>query len=71
MIIKAARYKDDFKPIDPLCGCYTCTHFSRAYIRHLITMNEILNAAYHNSQFMVLSGTNATGKKGYSGKQME
>jgi len=42
MIIKAARYKDDFKPIDPLCGCYTCTHFSRAYIRHLITMNEIL-----------------------------
>ncbi len=42
MIIKAARYKDDFGPIDPLCGCYTCQHFSRAYIRHLITMNEIL-----------------------------
>ncbi len=42
MIIKAARYKDDFSPIDPLCQCYTCRHFSRAYIRHLITMNEIL-----------------------------
>jgi len=42
MIIKAARYKEDFKPIDPLCNCYTCRHFSRAYIRHLITMNEIL-----------------------------
>jgi queuine tRNA-ribosyltransferase len=42
MIIKAARYKDDLGPIDPLCGCYTCRHFSRAYIRHLITMNEIL-----------------------------
>jgi queuine tRNA-ribosyltransferase len=42
MIIKAARYKDDFSPIDPECGCYTCRHFSRAYIRHLITMNEIL-----------------------------
>jgi queuine tRNA-ribosyltransferase len=42
MIIKAARYKEDFRPIDPLCGCYTCTHFTRAYIRHLITMNEIL-----------------------------
>ncbi len=42
MIIKAARYKEDFSPIDPLCGCYTCRHFSRAYIRHLITMNEIL-----------------------------
>lgn len=42
MIIKAARYKDDFSPIDPQCNCYTCRHFSRAYIRHLITMNEIL-----------------------------
>jgi len=42
MIIKAARYKDDFKPIDSQCGCYTCKHFTRAYIRHLITMNEIL-----------------------------
>jgi queuine tRNA-ribosyltransferase len=42
MIIKAARYKDDFSPIDPLCDCYTCRHFTRAYIRHLITMNEIL-----------------------------
>lgn len=42
MIIKAARYKDDFSPIDPMCNCYTCRHFSRAYIRHLITMNEIL-----------------------------
>jgi len=42
MIIKAARYRDDLGPIDPLCGCYTCRHFSRAYIRHLITMNEIL-----------------------------
>ncbi len=42
MIIKAARYKEDFSPIDPLCDCYTCRHFSRAYIRHLISMNEIL-----------------------------
>lgn len=42
MIIKAARYKEDFRPIDPQCNCYTCKHFSRAYIRHLITMNEIL-----------------------------
>ncbi|MBM4399226.1 MAG: tRNA guanosine(34) transglycosylase Tgt [Candidatus Cloacimonetes bacterium] len=42
MIIKAARYKEDFSPIDQQCNCYTCRHFSRAYIRHLITMNEIL-----------------------------
>jgi len=42
MIIKAARYKEDLRPIDDKCNCYTCQHFSRAYIRHLITMNEIL-----------------------------
>ncbi len=42
MIIKAARYEDDFGPIDPQCGCYACRHFSRAYIRHLIRMKEIL-----------------------------
>ena len=42
MIIKAARYKEDFRPIDPQCTCYACTHFTRAYIRHLIGMNEIL-----------------------------
>ena len=54
MIIKAARYKDDFSPIDPLCGCYTCRHFSRAYIRHLISMNEILGmrlATIHSLYF--------------------
>lgn len=54
MIIKAARYKEDLGPIDPECRCYTCTHFSRAYIRHLITMNEILGmrlATIHSLYF--------------------
>lgn len=54
MIIKAARYKEDFGPIDPQCTCYACTHFSRAYIRHLITMNEILGmrlATIHSLHF--------------------
>jgi queuine tRNA-ribosyltransferase len=54
MIIKAARYKEDFRPIDPECSCYACTHFSRAYIRHLITMNEILGmrlATIHSLHF--------------------
>ena len=42
MIIKAARYKNDFRPIDDNCRCYACQNFSRAYIRHLIQMKEIL-----------------------------
>src|ERR1700691_4040831 len=43
--IKQARYRDDAGPLDPRCGCYTCTSFSRAYLRHLFQAGEILYAA--------------------------
>jgi queuine tRNA-ribosyltransferase len=43
--IKQARYKDDARPLDPQCGCYTCSCFSRAYLRHLFQAKEILYAA--------------------------
>jgi queuine tRNA-ribosyltransferase len=43
--IKQARYKDDARPLDPHCGCYTCSGFSRAYLRHLYQAGEILYAA--------------------------
>lgn len=42
LIIKSARYKEDFSPIDPNCSCYTCRNFSRAYLRHLFSVNEVL-----------------------------
>ncbi len=42
LIIKAARYKEDFSPLDSECDCYTCRNFSRAYIRHLFSVNEFL-----------------------------
>ncbi len=42
--VKAAVYKDDLRPIEEGCKCYACTHFSRAYIRHLLNVNEILGA---------------------------
>ena len=54
MIIKAARYKEDFRPIDENCTCYACQNFSRAYIRHLISMEEILGqrlATIHSLHF--------------------
>lgn len=40
--IKAGRYSADFGPIDDKCGCYACSKFSRAYIRHLLNVGEIL-----------------------------
>ncbi len=40
--IKGARYKADFTPIAIDCGCYACRNFTRAYIRHLLNVGEIL-----------------------------
>lgn len=42
LIIKNARYAQDSRPIDPQCRCYTCQHYSRAYLRHLFVAEEIL-----------------------------
>jgi queuine tRNA-ribosyltransferase len=44
LIIKHARYKDDPRPIDEYCSCYTCRNYSRAYLRHLFQAGEMLYA---------------------------
>ena len=51
LIIKHARYKEDARPIDESCSCFTCAHYSRAYLRHLFMAGEILYstlATLHN-----------------------
>lgn len=56
MVVKNAQYKDDFKPIEGECSCYTCQHYSRAYIRHLINAGEMLGAeliSIHNLHFLL------------------
>ncbi|MFC1716148.1 tRNA guanosine(34) transglycosylase Tgt [Candidatus Poribacteria bacterium] len=45
--IKNAKHKRDFSPLDPSCTCYTCKNFTRAYLRHLYAMNEILAHRLH------------------------
>jgi queuine tRNA-ribosyltransferase len=53
VIIKHARYRDDERPLDENCGCYTCKSYSRAYLRHLFQSGEILYAVLatrHNLQ---------------------
>ncbi|MBS7328435.1 MAG: tRNA guanosine(34) transglycosylase Tgt [Oxalobacter sp.] len=42
--IRNARYRNDQKPLDDTCQCYTCRHFSRAYLHHLNRVGEILGA---------------------------
>jgi queuine tRNA-ribosyltransferase len=52
--IRNAAHHKDTNPIEPGCGCYTCRHFSRSYLRHLDKCNEILGAhlnTVHNLYF--------------------
>ncbi len=42
--IRNSRYRADPRPLDDACGCYTCRHFSRAYLRHLAVNREMLGA---------------------------
>lgn len=44
MSVKQAQYAEDERPVDETCSCYTCRHYSRAYLRHLYLANEILSS---------------------------
>ena len=52
--LRNAQYRDDLRPLDAQCDCYTCHHFTRAYLHHLQKVNEILGArlnTLHNLHF--------------------
>jgi len=52
--VSAGRYKLDPNPIEEGCACYACRNFSRAYIRHLLNVKEILGlrlVSWHNLHF--------------------
>lgn len=61
--IKRAEFKEDFRPFDETCDCYTCQrdcytcqHYSRAYLHHLFKTGELLSntlATIHNERFIV------------------
>ena len=52
--LRNAQYRDDIRPLDEACGCYTCRNFTRAYLHHLQKVNEILGArlnTWHNLHY--------------------
>lgn len=54
--LKNAKYKMDFSKIDETCDCYTCTHYTKAYIRHLLNAKEVLAGrllSIHNIRFLI------------------
>jgi queuine tRNA-ribosyltransferase len=54
--IKQAQYAEDGSPVEETCPCYTCRHYSRAYLRHLYLSKEILSSrlnTIHNLYYYV------------------
>jgi queuine tRNA-ribosyltransferase len=56
VVVRNGKYAKDTGPLDQSCDCYTCKHFSRSYLRHLLNCGEILGASlvsYHNIYFFL------------------
>lgn len=56
MNLKNAKYKEDFTPLEEDCDCYTCKHYTKAYIRHLLICDEMLAGtllSIHNVRFLI------------------
>ncbi len=54
--IKNLKYKEDFSPIEENCDCYACKNYTKAYIRHLISVNETFGQrllSIHNIRFLI------------------
>lgn len=63
--VRNSTYKNDFAKVDEDCNCYTCTNYSRAYLRHLFVAGEILAlelASIHNLHFYLELMKTARGK---------
>lgn len=51
-----ARFKEDFTPLEEICDCYTCQNYTKSYLRHLITTDEMLGGrllSIHNIRFLI------------------
>ena len=54
--LRNAKFKEDFTPLQEECDCYTCKHYTKAYIRHLLVCNESLAGtllSIHNIRFLI------------------
>jgi queuine tRNA-ribosyltransferase len=56
LVVRNAKYKNDFRPLDEQCDCYACKNYSRAYIHHLIRTEETFGirlTTHHNLHFLL------------------
>ena len=55
IVVRNGRYKEDFTPLDEECDCYCCKNYTKAYLRHMINVNEMYGAmllSLHNITFL-------------------
>ena len=55
IVVRNGAYKEDFTPLDDECGCYCCKNYTKAYLRHLLNVDEMLGAmllSLHNITFL-------------------
>ena len=55
VVVRNGKYKEDFTPLDEECECYCCKHYTKAYLRHMINVDEMMGAmllSLHNITFL-------------------
>ena len=55
VVVRNGMYKEDFSPLDPNCDCYCCRNYSKAYLRHMINVGEMMGGmllSLHNITYL-------------------
>ncbi len=56
VVVRNGKYKEDFTPLDEKCDCYCCKNYTKAYLRHLVNVEEILGGrmlSLHNITYLI------------------
>lgn len=54
-VVRNSRYKEDFTPLDPECNCYCCRNYTKAYLRHMVNVGEMMGGmllSLHNIAYL-------------------
>ncbi|MBQ8726554.1 MAG: tRNA guanosine(34) transglycosylase Tgt [Clostridia bacterium] len=55
VVVRNGKYKEDFTPLDPECNCYCCRNYTKAYLRHMINVGEMMGGmllSLHNITYL-------------------
>ena len=56
VVVRNGKYKEDFSPLDEKCDCYCCKNYTKAYLRHLVNVDEVLGGrmlSLHNITYLI------------------